>query len=405
MILACLLAAPSAMASSATVDAGQDRLEYTASGGERNLLTVTGSSGTYTLEDAVSNITADTGCTQLAAKRVRCSSVPNGPIQSVYLDLRDQDDSVTNSASIGVEVSAGDGADKLTGGSSGDKLYGGSGDDLLDGGLGPDILSGDEGRDRVTYAARTAPLNVSLGSFWGDGESGEWDYVSSTVEEVVGGSGDDRITGTSAANTFIGGAGNDTLDGRDGNDVLEGGSGTDSLDAGNGDDTLRSRDATPDTVNCGAGADSIDVDAVDTVAADCERPATGPGGPGAVPGAATLDRVPASVRLTRKGYLRIQVSCPITAVNGCSGTITIEVLARAATLSAVKANAAQSFSLKAGQTQVTKVKISRNGRRRVLRKKRAKCKVSVHTGAGNKRVTMSKKITVKAPKKRKQRRR
>jgi hypothetical protein len=31
------------MAASATVDAGQDRLEYTASGGERNLLTVTGS--------------------------------------------------------------------------------------------------------------------------------------------------------------------------------------------------------------------------------------------------------------------------------------------------------------------------------------------------------------------------
>ena len=139
--------------------------------------------------------------------------------------------------------------------------------------LGADLLNGDDGRDRVTYAARTAPLNVSLGSFWGDGESGEWDYVSSSVEEVVGGSGDDRITGTSAANTFIGGPGNDTLDGRDGNDVLEGGDGTDKLDAGNGDDILRSRDAAADTVNCGAGTDSIDVDAGDTVAADCERPA------------------------------------------------------------------------------------------------------------------------------------
>ena len=195
------------MAASATVDAGQDRLEFTASNGERNLLTVTGSGGTYTLEDAVSNITAGTGCTQLAAKRVRCSSVQNGPIESVYLDLRDQDDSVANSASIDVEVIAGDGADKLTGGAHGDKLYGGPGDDLLDGGLGSDVLNGDDGRDRVTYASRTAPLNVSLGSFWGDGESGEWDFVSSTVEEVVGGSGNDRITGTSAANTFIGGAG------------------------------------------------------------------------------------------------------------------------------------------------------------------------------------------------------
>jgi hypothetical protein len=36
----------------------------------------------------------------------------------------------------------------------------------------------------------------------------------------------------------------------------------------------------------------------------------------------------------------------------------------------------------------------------VLKKKRAKCKVSVHTNsADNKRVTVSKKITVKAPKK------
>ena len=114
-ILACLLAAPSAMAATATVDSGQDRLAFTASSGERNLLTVTGSGSTYTIEDTVSNITAGSGCTQLAAKRVRCSSTQ---IESVYMDLRDLDDSVVNSASIDVEVSGGDGADKLTGGAS-----------------------------------------------------------------------------------------------------------------------------------------------------------------------------------------------------------------------------------------------------------------------------------------------
>jgi hypothetical protein len=392
-IFACLLAAPSAMAASATVDAGQDRLEYTASTGERNVLTVTGSGNTYTIEDAVSNITAGPDCTQLAAKRVRCSS---GQIKSVYLELRDQDDSVVNSASIDVEVIGGDGADTLTGGAqSYDKLYGGPGDDLLDGGLGADFLSGDEGRDRVTYAMRTAPLNVNLATFYGgDGESGEWDFVSSTVEEVVGGSGDDRMTGSSAPNSFIGGPGNDILEGQDGNDVLEGGAGADRLEGGNGDDALRSRDAVADTVNCGAGADSIDVDDVDTVAADCERAATSPA---AVP--ATLDRVPKTVRLTRKGYLRIKVTCPVTAVNGCTGTVTIEVLARSAgvTLSAATAEAGNKFSLKAGESKVTKVKISRNGRRRVLKKKRANCKVSVHTRSAGKRVTVSKKITVKAP--------
>ena len=185
----------------------------------------------------------------------------------------------------------------------GDKLYGGPGDDLLDGGLGSDVLNGDDGRDRVSYASRTAPLNVSLGSFWGDGESGEWDFVSSTVEEVVGGSGDDRMTGTSAANTFFGGAGNDTLEGRDGNDVLEGGAGTDKLDAGNGDDTLRSRDTVVDTVNCGAGTDSIDVDAGDTVAADCERPATAPGGTAAGPAR------PRSIAFPRPCDSRARATC------------------------------------------------------------------------------------------------
>jgi hypothetical protein len=405
-IFACLLAAPSAMAAGAAVDAGEDRLEFTASNSESNLLTLTGGGKTYTIEDAVSNITAGTGCTQLAAKRVQCSSVPSGPIKSVYFDLLDQDDSVVNSASIDIEVSAGDGADKLTGGAKRDRLYGGSGDDLLDGAYGADLLIGDEGRDRVTYATRTAPLNVSLGSFWSakkkpgrdaagdDGEYGERDYVSSTVEEIVGGSGDDRVTGTSGPNTFIGGPGNDTLEGRDGNDVLEGGAGADKLDGGNGGDTLRSRDAETDMVNCGAGTDSFDVDDGDAVAADCERPlATVP---------ATLDRLPKAVHLTRTGHLHIRVTCPITAVSGCRGTISVAVLVRSAGViqSEAKRAAGKRFALKAGESKVTKVKISRNGRRRVLKKKRANCKVSVHTSsAGNKRVTVSRKVTVKAPRK------
>jgi hypothetical protein len=397
-ILSCLLAAPPAMAATASVNKGEDRLDLVASSGERNLLTITGSSGTYTLDDSVSNISAGNGCTQLAAKRVRCSSVPGGPIKSVYLDLRDQDDAVVNSASIGVWVSAGDGNDKLTGGAYGDGLFGGSGDDLLDGGFGPDFIVGDDGRDRVTYATRTAPLNVSVGSSWGDGQNRESDYVSSTVEEVVGGSADDTLTGSGAANSLFGGPGNDTLEGRDGHDLLEGGDGVDKLDAGNGDDTLRSRDAAADTVNCGAGTDSIDADPADTIATDCE-PAVSP----TAPAGATLDRVPSSVRLTRAGYLRIKLTCPVTAVNGCTGNITVAVLPAATRVamaaSAAAAGKSRRFSLKAGESKVAKVKISRNGRRRVLSKKRAKCKVSVHTTSGTKRVTVSKRITVKAPKK------
>jgi len=41
---------------------------------------------TFTLEDSVSNISAGAGCTQLASKKVRCSSMPNGPIALLRLD-------------------------------------------------------------------------------------------------------------------------------------------------------------------------------------------------------------------------------------------------------------------------------------------------------------------------------
>jgi hypothetical protein len=104
--------------------------------------------------------------------------------------------------------------------------------------------------------------------------------------------------------------------------------------------------------------------------------------------------------LTRNGYLRIRVTCPIAAVDGCSGSVSIQVLDSASrvTLSARRRAPRKNFRLKAGESKTTKVKISRNGRRRVLKRKKAKCKVSVHTRNGNQRVTVSKKITVKAPK-------
>ena len=209
------------------------------------------------------------------------------------------------------------------------------------------------------------------------------------------------VTGTSAANTFIGGPGADTLEGRDGNDVLEGGDGTDKLDARQRRRhrcAAATRRRTPSTAARAMTASTWTPPTSSLRTASVPAPARAP-----APAAATLDRVPSTVRLTRKGYVRIRVTCPLTAVNGCTGSISIEVLARGRERSlrsaASQTATGKTFTLKAGQTKVTKVKISRNGRRRVLKKKRAKCKVSVHTSnAGTKRVTVSKKITVKAPK-------
>ena len=84
--------------------------------------------------------------------------------------------------------------------------------------------------------------------------------MRSDVEIVNAGSGNDRVTGSSAINTFRGGDGGDTLDGGTGDDqlfegrgddVLTGGAGTDRLSGEEGNDTLFARDNTADILNGG----------------------------------------------------------------------------------------------------------------------------------------------------------
>ncbi len=60
--------------------------------------------------------------------------------------------------------------------------------------------------------------------------------LTTTIENAVGGSGNDRIFGNDAANNIEGGNGNDVLGGGNGRDTLSGGAGNDSLDGGSGDD-------------------------------------------------------------------------------------------------------------------------------------------------------------------------
>lgn len=61
----------------------------------------------------------------------------------------------------------------------------------------------------------------------------------SLIENAVGGSGDDRISGNGAANVLKGGAGADRLFGRGGDDLLDGGPGADRMAGGPGDDRYR----------------------------------------------------------------------------------------------------------------------------------------------------------------------
>ena len=80
----------------------------------------------------------------------------------------------------------------MIGGGFDDSLDGGAGDDLLDGFFGADTMKGGAGSDTVTYASRTAPIVVGIGSLADDGEAGEKDLVYLDIEKVRGGAGNNR---------------------------------------------------------------------------------------------------------------------------------------------------------------------------------------------------------------------
>lgn len=83
---------------------------------------------------------------------------------------------------------------------------------------------------------------------------------------VLGGDGNDVVTGGLANDTLNGGPGIDTINGGGGDDRIVGGTGRDVLFGGGGDDWIESRDGEPDTVNGGAGYDSVLWDSLDSLA-------------------------------------------------------------------------------------------------------------------------------------------
>jgi Ca2+-binding RTX toxin-like protein len=125
----------------------------------------------------------------------------------------------------------------LSGGAGQDSLYGGAGDDTLDGGPGADLLNGGLGVDTATYADAAVGVKVSLVLTGAQNTGIGWDALVS-IENLIGSSFDDSLTGSAGANVLYGGAGNDTLLGGAGDDTLYGGDGKDALKGGSGDDTL-----------------------------------------------------------------------------------------------------------------------------------------------------------------------
>ncbi len=223
-------------------------------------------------------------------------------------------DTLSCSAMAACTLNGNAGADSLTGSAGNDTLNGGAGDDSLTPGLGDDTVSGGAGTDTVSYSDRssTGPVSVTLGAAgaaqanngdqtvpdggFTDGGAIESDTID-TIENVVGGAGDDTIVGNDLDNQITGGAGDDTLSGGTGNDVFfmsvdAATCGNDTIDGQGGEDTVnysqRSADLTltlngsTQTTNngesgengklknveiliCGSGDDTVTGDANDNV--------------------------------------------------------------------------------------------------------------------------------------------
>jgi Ca2+-binding RTX toxin-like protein len=185
----------------------------------------------------------------------------------VFASHTDRDIQSTNPQLL-ENIEAGDGDDQLFGNPSGNLILGGGGEDILNGRGGDDRLEGGSGDDTYTFeTATTAEVDeilelVSEGAdtldlsalLFGDNATIELSSATALgshnnrtismadsepalrIENVIGGAGDDIVTGSDDANELNGSGGDDTLDGGRGDDVLNGGGGDDRLVGGADDD-------------------------------------------------------------------------------------------------------------------------------------------------------------------------
>ncbi|SNY04124.1 calcium-binding protein [Paractinoplanes atraurantiacus] len=187
------------------------------------------------------------------------------------------------------QLAGGPGNDVIAGSGGDDLLAGGAGRDYLNGAAGNDELYGDEpdtsagvaadtllggpGRDTVNYDGYTKPLFIDLDGAADDGQAGERDNVGTDVENVYGGSGNDRITGNAAANLINAGGGNNVVRGGAGNDDLDAADGLNYFYGDAGDDLINTQDYDKDDhVNAGDGAgDHCTADLGDAIGSSCEK--------------------------------------------------------------------------------------------------------------------------------------
>ncbi|MDD1458293.1 M10 family metallopeptidase C-terminal domain-containing protein, partial [Dolichospermum sp. ST_sed7] len=97
------------------------------------------------------------------------------------------------------------------------------------------------GTDTIDFTGTTAAVNVNLGITTSQTVNSNLKLILSAnnvIENAIGGTGNDRLTGNTLNNILSSGDGNDQLQGLGGDDNLWGGVGNDILDGGTGNDSL-----------------------------------------------------------------------------------------------------------------------------------------------------------------------
>jgi len=348
------------------------------------------------------------------------------------------------------------GNDQIFGEGGADAMRGHDGDDLLDGGPGDDDLGlcgqcavgsndpgggadtyvGGPGADRLWLDSHAPGMTITINGAADDGVAGEGDNVGADIETIDGTSGNDAFTGGAGVDKFNGGAGNDIIHGgagddelwgdsdqdqvfgdagadrlygSHGDDIVDGGAGVDSMfgDQANCtsfscpayNDTLKARDGEVDSVQCGAGADTVEADANDVIALDgyqsCESisrsPATGPGpGPSPTPTPTPGPTPPAGGgafsfstvgSLTRTRGVRVKVTCPASCRIAASLVVSAATARKARLGTTI--GSARATRLSAGTSTVT-IRLSKKARKRLRRSGTvsATLKLAVTDGAG-----------------------
>ncbi len=130
-----------------------------------------------------------------------------------------------------------EGVEMVEGSAQGDRITGDHGPNFFYADQGNDVINGNGGSDLIFFLAALDPVNVNLEQRRAFGMAGTFDRIRD-IENVVGSSFGDDITGDDARNFLNGSNGGDNVKGGGGDDYLAGGEGDDFVGGGPGSNDL-----------------------------------------------------------------------------------------------------------------------------------------------------------------------